>query len=505
MKKVISLFLIFMIVFSLWACSGSDGTATKENATANTENNATGNENGENGENDAAGTAATGLQVGFNRQSITPTEIGVPIAGGDSSARLSTGFIDEVATTCIAFSMNEETYLIYTCDFMVVYDRVLDPVKVALENATGVPQSNIVFNCTHTHSGVNVYSDSWDGASAYRELFSKRCLKAAEKALENLAPATISYGSTQTEGMTFVRHYLMNDGTTSGNGHGSSASGYKEHLYPADEELQIIKFTREGEKDIMIASFPSHATTVNGTNSTSISACYPGAFREAVEEEADVHCAFFQGASGDQVPTSKIDELNAVFPKNHKTYGQKLAEYALSVELKPMDTAKLVFKRWEYTGNSMKEGTEDISRVAQAQEIVTLSSQKSGYTDPEVTALVNKYGFSSYLEASGLVSRVKAPETRSMDLLALQLGSEVSMVFAPYEMFGMHGKYIKDNSPFEMDFIVTCSEDYQGYFPHIQGCDENFYEYDVTKYERGTGEKLAELFATTLAEMKAAG
>ena len=56
-----------------------------------------------------------------------------------------------------------------------------------------------------------------------------------------------------------------------------------------------------------------------------------------------------------------------------------------------------------------------------------------------------------------------------------------------------------------MDFIVTCSEDYQGYFPHVQGCEESFYEYDVTKYERGTGEKLAEIFANTLTEMKNAG
>ena len=44
-----------------------------------------------------------------------------------------------------------------------------------------------------------------------------------------------------------------------------------------------------------------------------------------------------------------------------------------------------------------------------------------------------------------------------------------------------------------------------GYLPHEYACEEGFYEYDVTKYERGTGEKLAELFATTLTEMKNAG
>lgn len=475
MKKMICLILTAILVLGLCACGESGG-------------------------------AAKGLQVGFNRQSITPTVSGVPIAGGDSSARPSSGFLDEVTVSCVALSKDGETYLVYTCDFMVLYNSVIDPVKMTVSTATGVPKENILFNCTHTHSGVNINSGSWDGVAAYRELFSSRSLKAAQKAVEDLSPATISYGSTQTEGLAFVRHYRMNDGTTYGNGHGSSSSGYKDHMYEADQELQLIKFTREAEdkKDIIIASFPAHATTVNGTNSTSLSACYPGAFRTAVERDADVHCAFFQGASGDQVPTSRIEEKNAVHPANHKEYGEKLAAYALGIEFTPMEESKLTFKRWEYTGKSMKEGTDDADRVAKANEIGVLAGQK-GSSHADVKALVAKYGFYNVYDATGLRSRASAPETRTMNLVAMTLGSEVSMVFAPYEMFGMHGKYIKENSPFAMDFIVTCSEDYQGYFPHEEGCEESFYEYDVTKYERGTGEKLAELFATTLTEMKTAG
>ena len=473
MKKYISIAIVIVLVLALCACGASNDSEAKK-----------------------------GLQVGFNRQSITPTQTGVQIAGGDASSRLSTGFLDEVSTTCIAISKDGNTYLIYTCDFMVLYASIIDPVKTVINSATGVPKENILFNCTHTHSGVNILSTNWEGGVAYRELFSSRALKAAEKAIEDLAPAKVSYGSTQTEGMTFVRHYRMNDGTTCGNGHGSAASGYKEHMYEADGELQIIKFTREGEntKDIMIASFPSHATTVNGTNRTSLSACYPGAFRAAVEQTAGVHCAFFQGASGDQIPTSKIKELPAT-PNDHKLHGAKLAEYALSVELKELTGDELELKSWQYTGNSMKEGTDDPDKMAKAAEIATLSGQK-GSSDPAVAELCSRYGFYNVYEATGLRSRSQAPDTRTMTLVAMQLGDEISIAFAPYEMFGMHGKYIKDNSPFEMDFIVTCSEDYQGYFPHIEGCEEGFYEYDVTKYERGTGEKLAELFATTLAEMK---
>ena len=413
MKKMICLLLTFVMVLGLCACSSSEEKKA----------------------------AYTGLQVGFNRQSITPTQTGVQIAGGDASSRLSTGFLDEVTTTCIALSENGETYLVYTCDFMILYASIIDPIKTVIENATGVPASNILFNCTHTHSGVNVISTAWDGAQAYRELFSNKALKAAEKAIEDLSPATVYYGSTVAENMSFVRHYWMNDGTSCGNGHGSAASGYKEHMYEADQELQLIKFVREAEdkKDIMIASFPSHATTVNGTNANSLSACYPGAFRAAVEQTG-IHCAFFQGASGDQIPTSKIPGLPAT-ANDHKAQGQALAEYALSAELIPAEGDKVVLKSWQYTGNSMKEGLDDPDLMAKAQEIRTLSSQK-GSSDPAVKSLVALYGFTNVYEATGLVSRLSAPDTRTMTLVAMQIGNDVSLAFAPYEMFGMHGTYI---------------------------------------------------------------
>ena len=471
MKKSLCVLLTLLLVLCLFGCGGS-------------------------------GNAQKGLQVGFDRQITTPTQNGVPIAGGDADARPSDSVLDDTTLSCIALAMDGETYLIYTCDQMIFYSNSIDPIKLAITADTGIPKENILLNCTHTHSSANISSRTWDGVGAYRERFTSRSVKAAELAIADLSPATISYGSTQAENMAFVRHYLMNDGTTCGNGHGSTASGYKSHMYDADVELQIIQFNRaaEDKKDIMIASFPAHATTVNGTNKYSISADYPGAFRAAVEAAADVHCAFFQGASGDQIPKSNIQGLAAT-ENDHRKQGQKLAEYALSVELTPMEDSKLVMKKWGYTGASMKEGMEDAQLMAHAAEVSGLASAK-GASDASVQALARQYGFSSVYDATGLTSRTSAPDMRSMELVAMQLGSEVSIVFAPYEMFGMHGAYIKENSPFAMDFIVTCSEDYQGYFPHIEGCEHGFYEYDVTKYERGTGEKLAELYVTTLTEMK---
>ena len=68
-----------------------------------------------------------------------------------------------------------------------------------------------------------------------------------------------------------------------------ATSGFKSHMYDAAIELQAIKFIRaaEDKKDILMLSFPAHATTVNGTNSTLISACWPGATRAYIEAGKD--------------------------------------------------------------------------------------------------------------------------------------------------------------------------------------------------------------------------
>ena len=478
MKKFISIILAVLMTLSLCACTGSGETAKEPEAT---------------------------FRVGYAREDITPSD-GVPLGGyGDTLKRISTGYLDYLFATCIAVTdAQDNTVLLFSQD--LIASTYYKEVRSNVSQATGIAEDNIMLCATHTHSGPD-QKQSHSGITSWKTTYLAAVVKAAQAALEDRSAAEISIGRTQAEGLNFVRHYLQEGGTYVGDNFGSESAGkIIAHAEENDPEMQVIKFTRaaEDKKDIIIASFPAHATTVNSTNRTSLSACYPGAFRAAVERDAGVHCAFFQGASGDQVPNSKIEEKNAINPKNHKNHGEKLAEYALSVELTPMEDSKLVFKSWEYTGPSMKEGLDDAELMAHASEIASLSN-KLGSSHIDVQALVSKYGFLTVYEATGLVSRSKAPETRTMRLVAMQLGSEVSMAFAPYEMFGMHGKYIKDNSPFAMDFIVTCTEDYQGYFPHVEGCEEGFYEYDVTKYERGTGEKLAELFASTLTEMKNAG
>ena len=490
MKKLLSLLLAMLLVLSLCACGGAEEESAKS-TTAPKETEAAGYE---------------GLQVGFGRENILPDTMGVQIAGGDAASRLSDGYLDEVATTCVAIQEGDQTVLVYTIDLITVDSRVY-AAQSYVSGELGIPVENIILNCTHTHNGVSIRSD-WDGIDQYVQKFNEACVTAARQAMEDLSPAEAYYGSTMTENMVFVRHYLMNDGTTYGNGHGSTESGYKDHAYPSDGELQVIKFAREDKKDVVLMNLGAHATINSASQNApnSISADWPYNARTYVEQNSDSLCAVFEAAAGDQIPNSNMKDIDP-YGNKYPEFGNKIGEYCLEVMNGDMTKAQgtgINLKVHKYTAATMKEGTEDIIKVMRAKELVTLSGQVGGYSKPEVTAKVQEYGFNYYLEASGLASRDAYPETYSMSLHLLTVDG-MSFIFAPFEMFGVTGREIKDNSPYDMTFVITCSENeggHMGYLPHLYACEESFYEYDVTKFARGTAEDLAVTYVALLNEMK---
>ena len=140
MKKLLSLILTLALVLGLCACSSSGNTET----TGETEETTLATE--------PTGKIMEGLQAGFSRKSIMPKQLGVQIAGGDASARLSDGALDEVATTCVAIAQDSDIYLIFTMDFMVLNKGCVEAIKPVIAEATGVPEERILLNCTHTHN-----------------------------------------------------------------------------------------------------------------------------------------------------------------------------------------------------------------------------------------------------------------------------------------------------------------------------------------------------------------
>lgn len=471
MKRWICMIMALVLTLGLVACGGGNG-----------------NEGGSN--------AAAGLQVGFGRESIMPTGP-VHLAGGDASKRISESIKDNLYVTCVALKEGDQTILVYTMDIITADDSVVDPVKAAISSTTGVPQENILINATHTHGSVSIRTE-WDGVQEYRRLFQESMIYAATNAIKDLAPAEVYYGGVQTEGLAFVRHYKLSDGSYAGSNFGNFANGTIEgHSSEADKELQIVNFAREGKKDVMMITFPAHATFAS-TNDTYISADFPSPTRQYIEQNTDALVAYFIAAAGDQVPTTKIDG-EAKYTNGYIGYGTALGKYAVDAlpGLKKLEntTMKLSTKTVTYKTNK-----ENVDKVAEAK-IVVSAGKKYGNINSQTIAIARENGFSSYFEASAVVSRISLPATKSMDLRTMTIGN-LGFAFAPYEMFGTQGMYIKAESPCDATFIVTCSEGAMGYLPSKLGVEIGCYESCVTNFEYGTAEKLADDFVNMLKEMQ---
>lgn len=436
-----------------------------------------------------------GLQVGFGKQDITPdTMKGILLQGGDYKNRPSQGMLDKQYVTCIAIREGDQTVLIYTMDYKVATHGFVEPAKILVSGATGIDKANITFNATHTHASAAIRY-SWDGVEAVKEKFNAAAVAAAEQAIADLSASEVYSGSILTENLTFVRHYLMDDDTITSGGDGSHAV---KHLHDADTELQVVKFARaaEDKKDIVLLSFPSHATCNEG--GLNLSADYPAPLRDYVEQETGTLVAFFQGASGDQTPISKV---GIHYNSDYRDYGKRIGEYAVqalqNMTKQEGQTLKITTKT--FTGPTNKKG---LDKMIQAKEVQTLA-QTHGQKGEQTLAAMEQYGFATYHEANWTVIRSNAGDTMSMDLVTVSVGDGLAFVLAPYEMFGQHGAGIKEKSPFNTTFIITCSdEEKPSYIASTEAFDYNSYESYCTYYEQGTGEKLVEEYVAMLTEMK---
>lgn len=432
------------------------------------------------------------LQAGFARVDITP-DYSVHIQGSDWRNRISDGVLDSLYATCVALRQDDMTLLLYTLDLKVSTPNFTTRTKVAVGNAIGIPAENVLLCSTHTHSSVAIRYP-WEGVEEYRDFFEAACVKAAREAVADLGPARTYAGTTETSGLTFVRHYRMNDGTVSGSAFGSTKSGYKCHVRASDGQLQIVRLAREGQKDIVLLSFPCHGTFQG--NSTKLSADWPCPTRQYMEEREDCLVAVFQGASGDQTPGSRIPGLAF---KDYRKHGAKLGSYALAAlpRLKAQEEGLLKFHRWEYTGAT---NFKNVEKLPQALEIAELIKQ-FGTKAPEVNEAVKKYGFSSRYDANWTILRSKEDPTNTMGLAAVTLGS-LAFILAPFEMFSEQGKFIKTNSPYDHTFIITCYNESLNYIASKECFDYNCYESQCCYFARGEAEKIAQNYVDTLAELK---
>jgi len=392
------------------------------------------------------------LQVGYGRVDVTPREslplggLANNVVGGSVFDRMHTDVRNPLYATCVALTdENDYTVLLFHMDFLGA-DSVLMQTKLPVVKATGIPGKQIMITTTHNHSAPALTASS-AAVEDYAEALGDWMAKAALDALADRKPAQTYVTSTKAENMNFVRHYNLSDGTVAGDNFGSFKNNtILSHYREVDDQMQLIKFTREGGKDVVLMNWQGHPTG-HGDFRYSILSCVDET-RKVVEKELDCHFAYFLGASGNvnsssRIKSEQIPTTGVYYEELYQKLGMVAKE--ASANFKQVKTSAIALLYQEYAG-------------------VDITDENN---------------------------------TRPIPLYAISFG-EVAFVTAPYEMFCESGQQIKTESPFEMTFVATCSNGSLSYIPTLPTFDYNSYEVQMTRFVPGTAEKLVSEYISML-------
>jgi len=382
------------------------------------------------------------LQVGYGRVDISP-DPGIPLQGySNSSNRLCNEVTEPLYATCIAFTdQTGNTVLLYHLDLTTTKEKVFDPIREEIAENTGVPFEQILLASTHTHSAPDLDNLL---AKSYTKQLNEWLLKAAQLAMADRMDASVSVSEAYPEDLNWVRYYNYSDGTW---GSGTLPPGAKResHIRDADNQLQMIRFVREGAKDVFLVNWQGHPHRDGGDDKLNATSDMVGAMRKELEmRDEDALFAYFSGASGNVNNHSYIKGVTTT--ADYYEHGKALVDYMVAAKFSPVESAPIQL----------------------------------------------------LYETESLTSKSDHTKTLEFPLCVFSLG-DIAFVMAPYEMFDTSGQYIKSHSDFKMTFVVTYANAHRGYLPTLDAFEaDSSYEVRITKVIKGSAEEMELKFTEML-------
>lgn len=489
MKKFIAMILLASTMLCSVACNSEGGS---ENDTTDASSGTTDVSQGQTeseSESAAKPTYDGVFKVGYARVDITPTTLPIEI---DSSTVLK-DVLDRIYATCVAVYDGENTALIITADVKQMDTTFCNNARKRIKVVTSIPEENIMMSATHNHSAppVIVSNSLSKTRSSWNAMIYNKLVDAAKEAIADLSDATIHVGTIKTTGMAHVRRYIHEDGSFSSiHYRGTSSSPRVAYETEADDNFQMIRFVREGKKDVLMTNWQAHVAHAIGIYGSSITADIVYYIRQIVEKKnGNVLLAYYQGASANINFTERVAGTSP-YTDNYQKIGMALADKVVDAladesNFRQVNAGKIKAKQEQFT---VTYRDVDASVVEKAKEVAASGS----HTSPEYIKMLDKYNFKSRYEVSTIISLSKLKEdTTQIPIATLSFG-DIGFTAVPYEMFDTNGMQIKEGSPFEMTFVLTCAGGTYSYVPAAHAIEHGGYEVYKTQFEFGTAEKVVE-------------
>jgi hypothetical protein len=379
-----------------------------------------------------------GLRAGAAKAEITPPTGHAMWGYGARHDLPSEGVLDPLYARALVLATDTERIALVSLDL----GRAPTRQSVAtIRKKAGIDHLFLV--ASHTHHGPVLELDDWpDPKKPYvRELEQKLADLIAE-AGKSLRPARIGLASKEV--------------ALNRNRHSKRAEK------PLDRELLVLRVEdAEGGVIAHAVNFAAHATTEDA-KVRKFSADYPGALAALVEKETKVPCLFLQGAAGD---LSANPGENA----GPRKFGEAVGREALAL-------AKAI--RCE----KPREGSLEVRE----EDFAFKSRVDLG------NPLIRKLYVTAFFEDLVAFYEREYREGVRPHLTVALLDRRIGFVGVSGEFFCGHSLSLKRRARLEHVLFLGYCNDYQQYFPTIEGAAEGGYGADpgVSVAEVGAGERV---------------
>ena len=462
MKRIFAMILVLIMALSLIAC-GTGSETVKDDPYTGT------------------------FRAGYGQALINPEE-SVPLAGyGRTSSRMSQNITEDLYIRCTALTdENENTVLIFSAD-AIRADDIFFTGMAMVADATGIPVENMIINTSHSHSAPDFTNTGEDSILRYTDYVQDQMLAAALAAVADRKPAQMFYGSTETSGLNFIRHYLMDDGSYGGDSFGDWTNHHAvAHTAEPDTTMHLLKFTREGKKDIVLVNWRAHAAmTGSAGTGVNVSSDFLGPFRDSLESLADCHAMYLQGHAGNINPGSRMNA--EVEYSDYKEHGYLLAEFANQglQEMQQLETGAIKTKRVFMDGKINHDMDHMVVKASELSAIWNNTGDRE-----QVIELGKPYGIRSPYHANAIKSNAKRGESEEIQLNVISIGNSVGFTTGPAELFDRNSMAIEEASPYEHTFCLAYTNGHLGYIPAAYVWEYTSYETDITRFAPGTAEQI---------------
>jgi neutral ceramidase len=425
------------------------------------------------------------LTAGTAIADISPKQ-GLELGGYPHYPRHNTGIHDPLYASCLYMDNGKEKMAVVAMDLLFYSKQHVQKVRKRIEKETGIPAGNIMFSCSHTHSGpwasgrldLDSLLSGVKQDEAYTGELNDKLAKLVSEAVQSAFPAEIG----------ITKGYCGKEQGVGGNRRDPGGV--------CDTDVCILA-VKEKKGDIrgVYINYALHPTVIHA-ESTVVTADYPAYIRTKLKEMIpSANLLFAQGASGNQ--STRYFRNGQSFDEA-KRIGEAIAVSAMDAirKLDYSDDISLSATVWDIPIElrTLPPRAEMERRVRELKkrydELVQTGASyiETQNADLKLLGAEDMLGYIIMFESGKTMELIT--EESPAEIQILKIGG-LNMVGLPGEWFVEYALSVKRGAAAPYTFVNTVTNGcLPGYVYTQEALKEGGYETDTSLLHEGFGNKV---------------